>query len=305
MLTASKIVTAEKIFKKYFNDAIAQTDGNNLLAILGGLFMTINSDGAEEDYRWLGNMPQFSEWYGDVNVEDLAEYAYTIRNKHFIASVGIDQDELADDKWNIILPRIQAQGQRYMPHRGKIFSDLLVNGTTAKAFDGIAFFSDATGARVNDNLLAGTISLGTPTVAQAAADVQTARKAMMGFKDDKGEIIGLVPDTFVIPPNLETVFMQLIGASSDPTTSNAGTVNPYRSYIKNVVVNPLLTDGNDFYALCTGYAVKPLVFQERQEVENELVEQKLNKKLIFKADYRGAGGYALPNLAVKVVSAVA
>ena len=78
---------------------------------------------------------------------------------------------------------------RYPQHKGELLDSLIVNGTANLAYDGIAFFADPSGVRVNDNLLAGTISAATPTLAQAAADVITMRKAMMAFTDDKGKAV--------------------------------------------------------------------------------------------------------------------
>ena len=305
MLNNSKIVTAEKIFRTEFNKAIAEMSSNNAYVRLGQLFMEITSTGAEEDYRWLGAMPQFEEWIGDANIDDLAEYSFTLRNKHFAAAVGVDEDEIADDKWNIILPRIRSQAERYLMHRGKLLESLILNGTTAKAFDGVAFFSDASGSRVNDNLLAGTISAGSPTVAQIEADIDTVRQAMFGFKDDKGEAIGVAPNVFFVNAKLERGFRQVAESAADPALTNAGASNPYRGWISGVYVLPGATDVNDFYAASMDYSLKPFVYQKRQDVEQNLVPQPLNRKLAFLADYRGAAGYTLPLLAAKVVSSVA
>ena len=175
------------------------------------------------------------------------------------------------------------------------------------AFDGIAFFSDVSGVRINDNLLAGTISAGTPTLAQIAADIRTCRNSMLGFKDSRGEIIGIMPDTFVVPPNLEMGFMQLMTSNSDPSLTNSGTVNPFKNWVKRIVVDPGLTDLNDFYALSTSYSVGPFVRQQRSGVETFLDEtgRNVNGRLIFGAKFRGNVGYGLPILAAKVVSAVA
>jgi phage major head subunit gpT-like protein len=305
MLNSSALVTAEKVMKTIYNQAIGEMGQSNAFAGLAQLATVVPSDGAEEDYRWLQSMPMFSEWLGDLTSDDLANYAYTLRNKHFAAAVGVDSDELDDDKWNLITPRIQALAYRAAMHKGKLIHDLIANGTSYLAFDGIAFFSDATGARVNDNLLAGTISAATPTVAQIEADIRTMRNAMMGFVDDRGEIIGLTPDTFVVPPNLEIGFRAVLNSNAWVSTSNAGAANPYQGMAR-VLVDPALSDANDFYGFCTTYPVKPFVWQERQATDTWLrtLRENVNKKLTFGADYRAAAGLALPILAAKAVSAV-
>ena len=308
MLTQSQIVIAEKIFKTIYNKAIGEMAVSSPFIALGGLATEIPSDGAEEDYRWLSSMPLFTEWLGDITVEDLKDYEYTIKNKHFAAAVGIDRDELEDDKFGLIIPRIQTLAYRALVHRGRKVHDLVVNGITYLAFDGLPFFDDVGGVRLNDNLLTGTLTATGGTLAHVEADIDTMRQAMMGFVDDKGEVIGLAPDTFVVHPLYERLFRQVAESTSDPTLYlSAGVKNIFKGWIKEIIVDPALAsaDANDFYGFCTEYPVKALVFQNRQETEKWLddTNKNVNKKLIFGADYRAGYGYSLPQLAAKSVGA--
>lgn len=307
MVKGMSIVALQTLFRKEYNQAVAEYSNTNAWDAVAEIGTELQSTGPAEDYRWLQEMPEFDKWIGDLNAADLKEYRFAITNEPFAAAVGVHVDELEDDRDGIILARIRSMAGGEKRKWGKLLHDLLVAGTSGLAFDGVAFFSDASGERLNDNLLAGTISAATPTVAQAAADVTTVRKAMLGFKDTRGEIIGIVPDTWVIPPNLENVFMTLMNSTSDPTTTNPGTQNPYRQLIQRVIVDPGLTDANDFYALATKYSVGPFVKQMRSGVETFLDETGRNKngRLTFGAKFRGNVGYGLPIMAVKVVSAVA
>jgi len=308
MLTQSAIIRAEKVFKTIYNKAIGEMAVSSPFIALGRLATEIPSDGGEEDYRWLGTMPLFTEWLGDITVEDLADYEYTIKNKHFAGAVGVDRDELEDDKFGLIIPRIQSLAYRALVHRGRRIHTLIANGTTNLAFDGIAFFSNVSAPRVNDNLLAGTLTATGGTLAQVQADIDAMRQAMMAFVDDKGEIIGLAPDTFVVHPLYERLFRMVAESSTDPTlTLPSGVKNVFQGWIKEVVVDPALAvaDANDFYGFCTEYPIKGLVFQNRQERETWLddTNKNVNKKLVFGADYRAGYGYALPQLACKSVGA--
>jgi phage major head subunit gpT-like protein len=307
MLIASQIVTAEKIFKTIYNQAIARFAGANPWVALAALASDVPSDGAEEDYRWLGAMPVFQEWLGDITSEDLAEYSYTLRNKHFAAAASIDSDELADDKYGLIRPRIEMLAVRALQHRGQQIEQLILNGVTLLAYDGIAFFSDVSAPRTIDNLGAGTISAATPTIAQVEADIDTMRQTVMQFIDDKGIVIGLVPMVFACHPKLERLFRTVARSAADPGISNAGAFNPFAGWIQDVVVLPSASDVNDVYGFVVDMPVKPFVFQIRQNAEPWLDDTaaKRNRKLIFGSDYRGNFGYSLPHLAIKLVSGVA
>ena len=306
MISGTDLVRYEKAFRLEYEKAAKELEATTIWDELAALGTVVTSDGAEEDYRWLGDLPEFDELVGDLNLDDLGEYSYTIRNKDFAAAVKIKKNELEDDKMDIILPRVRGLPAGENRKWGKLIHELIINGTTKTAYDGVAFFSDASGARLNDNLLAGTISAATPTLAQVAADVKTVRRAGLKFKNTRGEVIGVVFDTFIVPPELEILFRQLMTSASDPTGSNPGTVNPYKGIIKNVIVDPGLTDTNDFYALASGYSVGAFVRQKRREVETALDTTEINKNgtCFFKADFRGNVGYGLPILAAKVVSAV-
>jgi len=102
MLKGSDIVTAEKVFRTEYNRAVAEYEATSAWDQMATIGTEIPSTGAEEDYRWLQEMPEFEEWLGDLNSKDLEDYSYTIRNKEFAASVAIHVNELEDDKYDII-----------------------------------------------------------------------------------------------------------------------------------------------------------------------------------------------------------
>ena len=106
-------------------------------------------------------------------------------------------------------------------------------------------------------------------------------------------------------PRLEVLFGQLMNSTADPGSSNAGTSNPYRSMVRDYIALPSATDVNDIYAFVVDMPVKPFLYQNRQALATELVRQPLNRKMIFKADYRAGYGYSLPHLGIKLVSGVA
>jgi phage major head subunit gpT-like protein len=304
MVTGTQIVAAQTLFRTIYNQALAMFAGANPWTRLASLASEIPSTGPQEIYRWLSALPIFQEWLGDLSADDLLELSYTLVNKHFAAGVGVDEDELSDDKMGLIRQRIEFLAVRKLQHVGKQIEALLLNGATALAFDGIAMFSDVSGVRTIDNLGAGTISAGTPTAAQVEADIDTMRQTVMQFKDDKGEVIGLIPTVFAGHPKMERVFKTVMTSSGDPAGAHSAVSNPVGGWIKDFIPLPSATDLNDVYGLVVDMPVKPFVFQNRQETETELVRQPLNRKMIFKADYRAGYGYSLPHLAIKLVSGV-
>lgn len=305
MIKESDLVRYEALFRKDYATAASQMQANDLWGVLATLATEIMSTNGSESYRWFGELPEFTEWIGDRKISDLKDYDYTLKNKDFQAAVKIFKDDLDDDHLGMIQTQIKGLPAGALTKWGKLVHDLLIKGTTAKAFDGVAFFSAATGNRKFSNLFTGTISAASPTLTQVQKDIMTVRSGMMMYKDANGSPIGIYPDTFVVPPQLEYLFRQAIDSQSDGSVANSGTINPIKS-VGTVVVDPGLTDVNDFYALCTKYAVGPFIRQNRQAVETQLYDDTSRTKCyVFGADFRGNAGYAFPCLAAKSVSAIA
>jgi len=297
MISGSSVVSYQKLFKKLFADAYNEMASGNLLTRLNMLATEVASANGSEDYRWFGSLPVVKEWLGDVTVGDLAEYDFTIKNKHWYTSFAVDKDEFDDDGMGMIQAKTQFMVQQLLHHKSKLMHDLLVDGTSNLAYDGAAFFSNRS---VNDNLLAGT----GVTTATLETDLDTARQTMMQFKSDTGEIMGVLGDTIVCPPALERKFRTVVESSSLASGSNSAAINPFKGWIKEVIVDANLTDTNDWYLLCTTMPIKPFVYQNRKNPELWIDDTQLkrNRKYIFGADYRGNAGYGLYQLAVKTVN---
>lgn len=306
MVKGMSIVAMQTLFRKEYNAAVAEYSNTNAWDAMSDIGTVIPSNGSSEDYRWLQETPEFDLWIGDLKTDDLKDYKFSITNEPFVASVGVHEDEIDDDKDDLILTRIRSMAGGEKRKWGKMLHTLLVNGTSGLAFDGVAFFSDASGDRLNDNLLSGTISAASPTVAQVLADVDTVVQAMGAFKNSRGDIVGIVPDTFVVSLKVASTFRRALLSPTDASNSNSAVNNPFQGMGFRIVVDPGLTDANDFYALATRYSVGPLVKQTRSAVESRLDDTGKNKngRLTFLAKFRGNAGYGLPIMACKVVSSV-
>ncbi|MDC7218638.1 MAG: Mu-like prophage major head subunit gpT family protein [Spirochaetales bacterium] len=265
------------------------------LLALASLFMKAPSTGASEEYVWLGDVPGVREWIGNKVFKGLKDYDYTIKNKDWYNGFSIDRNELADEKIQGIMPRVEMLAQSLAKFPAELIIDLITGGDSGLAYDGLPFFSNASGVRTNDNLLAGS----GVTSDNIKANITSARTAMMKFTSDSGRVMGLLMDTIVCPPELEATFLEL-------TTSVVGeaTARPAANWIKNVIVCPELTDTGDWYGFAAGSAIKPFIYQERTGVKTEIddSEVKKNRKINYSAEARGNAGYGFPQMAIKVVN---
>ena len=290
---------------KIFNAEVARAmhEFNSARAISPGILsvaMQNPSTGSAEDYPWIGAMPMVQEWLGELTADELNDYDYIIKNRDYVASVMISQNHIDDDQTGVLRTLSQQLAQRILRHPEKLIVEAIVNGDSKTAYDGVAFFSNASGVRKIDNLLSGN---GT-TLANLEADLNAALVAMAKFQDDKGEPLGIRGDTIVCPMALENGFRRLVQSTSDPTASGGiETFNPYSGRF-TVIGDPRLDsdDANDWYLMATNEPMKPLIWQMRQTANSNMEKKAGSKQWIFSADYRGAVGYGIPHLAVKTTN---
>ena len=102
--------------------------------------MTIPSMNSTEQYGWLGNSTAFREWLGDRVIQNLALHDYSIKNKTFENTVGVNRDAIEDDSYGLFTPLMAQLGQDSAEHPATLIYDLLTNGFTNKSYDGQNFF---------------------------------------------------------------------------------------------------------------------------------------------------------------------
>lgn len=266
-----------------------------------GLMMAalmIASTSAYEKMGWLGAMAAVQQWIGEASAKGFEDYDYTIKNLDWIATALIRENDIDDDQTGAMGMTPELLARRILAHPEKLVVSLLTGGTSGLAYDGVAFFSDASGARTIDNLLGGT----GVALAQLEADLNAALVQMAKFTDNEGEVLNIKGDTIVCPVALERKFRRLVSSATDPTGTVEGTYNPYMGM--RVIGDARLdaADANDWYLLATGEPIKPFVFSMRQEGRPSFEKKPLTKQWVYSVNYRGNAGYGLPHLAVKTVN---
>lgn len=263
------------------------------------LVTRVNSTGSDEKYGWLGDVPGMKEWIGDKEYAGIEDYDYTIKNKDWYNGISIDRNELDDDRYGMVLPRIESMALAAANWPMELVAELIRDGDTNLAYDNAAFFSNRT---INDNLLAGS----GVTLANLKTDLTTGRTTMMRFVSDTGKLLRLVPDVIVCPPELEITFRELIESTAVQGTGyNEASKNVWSKWIKSIIPLPDLTDTNDWYIFATSMPLKPFIFQDRKKPVPVLDDTKVkaNRTYGYSVEMRGNAGYGFYQMAVKFVNA--
>lgn len=250
----------------------------------------VPSTSEAETYAWLGDIPGMREWIGEREIQNLSSADYTIKNKDFELTVGVDRNIVEDDKIGLYNPSIQMLGESAALHPDELVYGLLSDGFSKKCCDGKTFFSSK--HPVGDDYVS---NKGTAKLTMEA--YKTARASMMSLKNSKGRPLALIPDLLVVPPALEAAARDILVADFINGTKNTmqGTAD--------IHVEPRLASDTAWFLLCTKRPIKPLIYQQRKKAKFVAKTAEtddavfMNKKFLYGVDSRGNAGFGFWQMA--------
>jgi phage major head subunit gpT-like protein len=90
----------------------------------------IQSNTGSNTYGWLGDFPSLREWVGDRVIWDVKESAYTIANKKYESTLGVDCVHIEDDNLGVYRTRAQAEANAVIRFFETNIASLLKDGFT-------------------------------------------------------------------------------------------------------------------------------------------------------------------------------
>ena len=273
-------------FKTIFNKVM--TEGTTLYDKVA---TTVPSETGEESYKWLGSIPRMREWIGDREIQNLSAADYTIKNKDFELTIGVDANDIEDDKIGVYNPVVQDIAQSTLSFPDELVFGLLKNGFKNDCYDKKAFFS--TEHKVGEKKVSnkGTAKLSVESYAEG-------RKVLMSMKDENGKSLKIIPNVLVVPPALEDEGRKILMADQID-----GTTNIYKNTAELLVVPDLAGEDEAWYLLSTNKSLKPLIFQERKKPKfDALTDDKtenvfMNRQFLYGVHARANAGYGFWQMA--------
>lgn len=260
--------------------------------------MLVPSTTAANDYNWLSKIPQMKEWIDEKTVKSLAASDYTIKNKDWEVTIGVDRNDIEDDQLGIYKPQAMMVGESAKRLPDEIVFSLVSNGFVNKCYDGKPFF--ATDHKVGKTTVSnkGTKKLSIATLAAAQASYGAARTALMKMKSDEGRSLNIKPNILLVPPALADVANALVTVDR----LEDGKPNIYKGTAEVVIDNQLESD-DAWFLLDTTKAIKPFIYQERKKPvfvsQTDMASDDVFscKQFKFGAEARASGGYGFWQLA--------
>lgn len=102
--------------------------------------MTVSSTVASNTYGWLASMSGMREWVGSRVIDNISEASYTIANRHFEKTVGVDRNDIEDDNLGNYGPMFAMMGDLAASFPETLTWDLLKAGFATNCWDGQFFF---------------------------------------------------------------------------------------------------------------------------------------------------------------------
>lgn len=263
--------------------------------------MVVPSSTASNVYPLLARTVVLREWLGERVSQSIAAYDYTLKNKDYEGTLEVKRNDIDDDQlgWYSAVT-VPALAEAAAKHWDRLMAPLLISGKTVDTYDGKKFFAtDHPISKVKGNTTSQPNLFTTkPLNRDNAADI---RAKMRVLKGDDGSVLGINPNTLIVPPSLEDTANKIANAELIVDSSTAAT-NTQRGTWKVLVIPELVdeTVAGTWYAADLSKPIKPLITQIRR-MPNELVTQiNPNDPSVFKRNVyefgvsgRGAVGLGL------------
>jgi phage major head subunit gpT-like protein len=232
----------------------------------------VPSTGEDETYTWLTAIPSLREWVGPRVVENLREQSFTIKNKPFERTLGVDRNKIEDDKYGIYGDYATLLGQQAAKHPDNCiipilmygeqvaYSDPLIGSVSLVVYDGQPLFSEVHPIDQDDPdslVQSNYYPSGMPLTPE---NYETVRANMRSLVDVNGRKLGIKPDTLVVSPQKEATARRIVekpGLNNDNV--NQGTAEV-------LVLEDLSDDPHAwFLAMLKNQVMRPVFYQERQK----------------------------------------
>jgi len=295
LVTRDFLTAAYTGFRSLFDKSFATVD-----PVFPKISTVVESQSDKESYNWLGAVPALREWIDERVPGALRTRAYEIENRKYEATIEVDRETFEDDRLGQIRPRIEELALRAASHPDELVIGLLNEGFTAKCYDGSSFFA----ANHAEGLGAAQSNvLNTALSPEGLAD---AVERMLGFSDDQGKPLAVLPDTLLVGPDNYFTARQILNSTNIVIAGTSDVEKPSGNPLSgmlNLIASPHV-DAGKWYVLATAYPVRPLIFQWRIKPEFTAVTDPSDEYVFSTDTYkygvrsRCGAGYGLWYLAV-------
>lgn len=101
---------------------------------------TVTSTTRANEYGWLGKLPKMREWLGERVIHGVNAHDYTVKNKDFELTLGVDRNDIQDDNLGTYNPLFTEMGMSAAEHPDELVWNLWEAAFDTPCYDGQNFF---------------------------------------------------------------------------------------------------------------------------------------------------------------------
>jgi len=230
------------------------------------LFNLMNSAKAQEHFLGAGGLADWDEYKGTIIYDDFDQlYKTTLTHQEYVKGFKVERKLVDDDQYGLITPRPRQLAISAMRTREKHAASVFNNAFSSSYVGG-----DAVALCSDSHPLAPTHSGDTQDNAGSTALSYTAvnatREIMRAYTDDRGELTPVMPDTLLVPPELEETAYAIVKTIQKPDSADYH-ANFAGGWLSNVVVWDYLTDANNWFLVDSRLAKIHLLWIDRIPLE--------------------------------------
>jgi phage major head subunit gpT-like protein len=217
----------------------------------------------EYDYG-IGGLSDLEEFQGTIQYGDFTgQYKTSYQHKEWCKGIKIERRLVDDDQYNVINKRPQALALVTRRTREKHGANIFNNAFNTTTFSGGDGFALCAAAHTHVGTATSQSNIGTSALSKTS--LAAARLAMRGFMDETDNLINVMGDTLVVPPELEQTAWEIINSQTEAYTAD-NTANFWKGRYK-VIVWDYLSDTNNWFLLDSKYTKMFLKWFDRIKPE--------------------------------------
>lgn len=250
----------------------------------------VDSDGASEEFGWLGGLAGMREMHGERQPQGLKSYDFKIKNVEFEESVRVKRADIRDSKIATYNNMVRLIGENYRTFPDELIFGLINTADTSVAYDG-QNFADTDHVQGDGNGSTEAWS-NKGTSELSATTFNTARLAIETAKSDAGKVLNKAPKfLLVVPPSKRALAEGIVLKEHLAGGEN----NPNYQAAELLVTAEVASNRWALFDVSSPTA-RPFVWQVREEVPFEAQEEGshedfFRKENFYGSYFRGNAGY--------------
>jgi phage major head subunit gpT-like protein len=276
-------------------------------------YATLMPSGSSQTvHSWIEQQGGLVEYAGARSVDNIVARDYTLKNRKFQKTIGLDVDKMDDDGLGLFAGEADSLGVQAALWPDDVMTPVVENGKTSVCWDGQYFFDtdhpvdidDASKGTYSNNLVGASYDFAT----DAAGAYEKGCQQLAEILGPDGRTHDTVPDLIMVAPRNRKKMMNLLNAEI-VKDGNAGVSNVYQGDITGLVNTRLTADPNAVYLMKASGPIKPFLWQLRKApdlvAKNSPTDDNVffEDKILYGTKGRGAGGYTFPWLCVRLAPA--